>query len=167
MVPDDIYWQDGFAWAEQQAGLLQRLAHGERVNAEIDWEHVVEEVRDVGLSELRTVESLLTRALEHLLKLNAWPGALPTNHWQVELVTFLAEAQNRCTPSMRARIDVAACYRRALRPLSRMRIDNLPPPVLRPACCFILDDLLPPGDAEPDPTRLLEILAAASAQTEA
>jgi hypothetical protein len=167
VLPDDIYWQDGFAWAEQQAGLLQRLANGERVNAEIDWEHVVEEVRDVGMSELRAMESLLTRALEHLLNLGTWPNAAPSNHWRVELVTFLADAQSRCTASMRGRIDLAACYRRALRPLSQMRIDDLLPGALPSASPFILDDLVPPGDAEPDPIRLLKILAAASAQTEA
>jgi hypothetical protein len=47
-MPDDLYDRVALAWSEHQAGLLWR---GERVN-EVDWEHVIEEIEDVGLSEL-------------------------------------------------------------------------------------------------------------------
>ena len=66
---EGLYEQDVLTWSERQAGLLRRLARGEKVNAEIDWPHVIEEVEDVGQSELRAVRSLLGRALEHLLKI--------------------------------------------------------------------------------------------------
>ena len=149
-MPDDIYWEDGFAWAEQQSALLQRLANGERVNAEIDWEHVVEEVRDVGLSELRAVESLLTRAIENLFKLHGWAAAQSRNHWSVEALTFLSDAQKACTRSMRKRVNLDDCYRRAWRPVARLVIDGqaaAKPPAL---CPFTLAELLPQGDEEPD-----------------
>jgi hypothetical protein len=48
---DDLYDRDALAWSEHQAGLLRRVARGERVN-EVDWEHVIEEIEDAGLSEL-------------------------------------------------------------------------------------------------------------------
>jgi hypothetical protein len=36
--------------------VLRRVAKGERVN-EVDWDHVIDEIEDVGLSELHAVES--------------------------------------------------------------------------------------------------------------
>ncbi|MBV8574866.1 MAG: DUF29 family protein [Acetobacteraceae bacterium] len=54
-MPDALYERDALAWAEQQAKLLRRLAAGERLNPSVDWPNVIEEVQDVGLSELRTV----------------------------------------------------------------------------------------------------------------
>ncbi len=57
-MPDDLYDRDILAWPRHQAELLRRLARGERVN-DVDWEQVVEEIGDVGLSELNAVESYL------------------------------------------------------------------------------------------------------------
>jgi hypothetical protein len=50
-MPDGLYERDILFWSQNQAELLRRLARGERVN-DVDWEHVVEEIEDVGLSEL-------------------------------------------------------------------------------------------------------------------
>jgi Domain of unknown function DUF29 len=52
------------AWSETQANLLRRLASGERVN-DVDWEHVVEEIADVGISQLNTVSGFLRQAMLH------------------------------------------------------------------------------------------------------
>lgn len=72
-MPDDLY-EDALAWSERQASLLRRLVAGERVNAELDWPNIIEEIQDVGLSELHAVRSLLSRAMEHLLKAHGWPN---------------------------------------------------------------------------------------------
>ena len=47
----DLYDTDAVTWAEQQAALLRRIAAGERVNDQVDWENVVEEIEDVGGGE--------------------------------------------------------------------------------------------------------------------
>ncbi|HJS84839.1 MAG TPA: DUF29 family protein, partial [Acetobacteraceae bacterium] len=73
--PASLYEQDALAWSEQQAALLRRLAAGGAVNAAVDWPHVIEEVQDVGLSELRACQSLLRQAMMHLLRLHAWPSS--------------------------------------------------------------------------------------------
>jgi hypothetical protein len=86
-MPDDLYDRDALAWSERQADLLRRLARGERVN-DIDWDHVVEEIEDVGLSELHAVESYLEQLLAHLLKLRGWPEFEARDHWRGEIVTF-------------------------------------------------------------------------------
>ncbi len=73
-MPGDLYWDDTLAWPEQQATRLRRLAAGEHVNG-VDWAHVIEEIEDVGKAELRACANLLTRAMEHLLKLAGWPNS--------------------------------------------------------------------------------------------
>ena len=159
-MPDDIYWHDALAWSEQQADLLQRLARGERVNAEIDWEHVVDEVRDVGRSELRAVESLLTRALEHLLKIHGWPDSPAINYWKAETLSFLLDARNTCSPSMRGRVDAAGCYLRASQPISVLMLGGLDPRPWPGVCPFALADLLPVSDERPDINALIAKLHA-------
>ncbi len=54
---DSLYERDALAWAEQQGALLRRLAAGEAVNEAVDWPNVIEELQDVGLSELRACRS--------------------------------------------------------------------------------------------------------------
>jgi hypothetical protein len=53
-MPDDLYEQDILAWSDHQADLLRTVARGQRVNG-VDWEHVVEEIEGVGLSELNAM----------------------------------------------------------------------------------------------------------------
>ena len=57
-MPDDLYERDILSWAERQSALLRRLANGERLNEAVDWPHVIEEIEDVGRSELRACESM-------------------------------------------------------------------------------------------------------------
>ncbi|MGI4945889.1 MAG: DUF29 domain-containing protein [Janthinobacterium lividum] len=142
-MPDGLYERDALAWAEQQATLLDRLAAGERTNEAVDWAHVIEEVRDVGLSELRACQSLLRQALVHLLKLHQASGDQAVNHWRGELVGFLADAQARFTPSMRQRLDLEALYRRAVRQVEAG--ESGIPPALPASCPFELEDLLVEG----------------------
>ena len=55
-MPDDLYDRDTLARSEHEPNLLRRVARGERVN-EVDWEHVIEEIEDVGLSQRNAVQS--------------------------------------------------------------------------------------------------------------
>ena len=110
---DGLYERDALAWAEQQADLLRRLAAGEAVNEAVDWPNVIEEVEDVGQSQLRACRSLLRPALVHLLKLQAWPDSLAAGHWREEAGAFLVDAEDCFTPSMRQRIDLDELYGKA------------------------------------------------------
>ena len=147
-MPDGLYERDALAWAEQQASLLRRLAAGERVNDAVDWPNVIEEVQDVGLSELRACRSLLRQALLHLLKLHAWPGSSAAAHWRDEVGAFLDDAAQRFTPSMRQRIELEELYAKALRRARETADATGEPRPLPDACPFRLDDLLAGNLAE-------------------
>jgi hypothetical protein len=128
----DLYDDDILLWSERQAELLRRLAAGERVNDQVDWENVIEEVESVGSEQLHAVESLLVQALVHMLKA---PG------WRAEAVRFRGDAADRYAPSMRRRIDLGRLYRRALRALPET-IDGQPPVPVQQDCPLTLDELL-------------------------
>jgi len=148
-VPDDLYRRDALAWAEQQAALLRRLAAGERLNEAVDWPNVIDEVQDVGLSELRACQSLLQQATTHLLKLHAWPSSRSAGHWRSEAGSFLDDAEQRFTPSMRQRIELDRLYAKALR-RAREAVDDAGAPQPLPGTCpFAPDELLAGDIAEP------------------
>jgi len=141
-MPDGLYERDALAWSDRQAGLLRRIAAGERLNEAVDWPNVIEEVQDVGLSELRAVNSLLVQALVHLLKLHAWPASVAAAHWRGEVPGFLAGARRSFSPSMRQRLDLADLYADALYEAMAKSDDTGAPRPLPDACPFTLDDLL-------------------------
>jgi hypothetical protein len=141
-MPDGLYEHDALAWAEQQADLLRRLAAGERLNAAVDWPNVIEEVQDVGLSELRSCRSLLRQALVHLLKLHAWPGSQAAAHWRDEVAGFLDDARDRFAPSMRQRLDLDDLYADASDRVQAGTDDAGAARPLPEGCPFTLDELL-------------------------
>ncbi len=151
-MPDSLYDRDILSWSEQQAALLRRLARGERVNAAVDWDNLIDEVETVGRTELRACEGLLYQALLHLLKLRFGLDPQPKAHWANETETFLDGAQRAFTPSMRHRVMLQTEYARARRKC--LRVLN-PETQISQACPYNLDDLLDP-DADLD--RLLSKL---------
>ena len=140
-MPDSTYDHDILAWSAHQADLLRRVSRGERVNG-VDWAHVVEEIEDVGLSQLNAVRSYLRLMLIHLLKLQGWPDSATANHWKQEILTFQADAEQRFAPSMRQAIDLDALYARALRQVRVAMIDGIAPRPWPDTCPVALDALL-------------------------
>jgi len=162
-MPDGLYERDFLEWSERQAELLRRLARGERVNAELDWTNLVEEVEDLGRSELNSVKSLLSRTLEHLLKIRGWPGSRDAEHWRDEARAFLSDAADRWTPGMRSRIDLGSLYRRASTLTAARTVDGQTPAPLPAANPFTLDDLIVAAPGIADIDGLLAKLDAAPA----
>jgi len=140
-MQDDLYDRDVLAWSQHQASLLRRAARGERVN-DIDWAHVVEEIEDVGLSELNALRGYLRQMMMHLLKIKAWPDSIALEHWRMAVREFQAQSEQRFAPSMRQRVDIGALYQRALRQLADVTLDGQPAGSLPAQCPFTLDDLL-------------------------
>lgn len=135
------YDDDILIWSEHQAELLRRVAAGERINDQVDWANVIEEIESVGNEQLHAVTSLLRQALIHMLKAEAWPLSREVPHWQTEAKRFRIEAADRYAPSMRQRINLARIYAQAMRLVPDM-IDGQAPLPLPELCPVTLDDLL-------------------------
>jgi hypothetical protein len=140
-MADGLYDTDILAWSQTQADLLSRIARGQRVNG-VDWENVVEEIADVGLSQLSSVRGLLRQAMMHLLKLHLWPDDTAGRHWRTGIDVFLDDAAERYAPSMRQRLDLEKIWRQSR--TSMARASGIDPAVssLPTACPWTLDDLL-------------------------
>lgn len=137
----DLYDTDVFEWSTHQAGLLQRIANGEAVNAEVDWPNVVEEIVAAGQSQVDAIESWLFRAFEHDLKAEAWPLALDVPKWRGDARGFRARARRKYRPSMRQKLDVGGIYADALSALPDT-MDGQPPLPVPATCPVTLDELL-------------------------
>ncbi len=138
----DLYAADILEWSRQQGAVLRRIAAGARRNDDrADWDNIAEEIESVGRSELRACESLLTQAMLHILKVQAWPESSATPGWRTEILRFRFEAIDAYTPSMRQRVDVNRLYARALR-LMPVSVDGQPKLPVPDTCPFTLDDLL-------------------------
>ncbi len=142
------YDTDILVWSERQASLLRRLAQGERVNDQVDWENIVEEVESVGSEQLHAVQSLLVQAMAHRLKAIGWPDARDVQTSLADARGFCGDAADRFAPSMRQRIDMDRLYRRAVSRLPAI-MDGKPPAALPETCPWTLQALLAAGDSAP------------------
>ncbi len=138
----NLYDRDILAWSEQRAGLLREHAAGRRTNdTAIDWPNIADEIESVGREQRHAVASLLTQAMLHLLKAEAWPLSCDAPSWRAEAARFRADARRRFAPSMRQKIDLAGLYADAL-PALPERLDDQPPLPVPQACPVTLDELL-------------------------
>ena len=61
------YETDYNQWLKETVKQLQ-----ERNFEQVDWDNLIEEIESIGKSDRRALMSLLTRLIEHLLKLAYW-----------------------------------------------------------------------------------------------
>ena len=106
----ELYEQDLYAWAEAQADLLRR-----RRFAELDLEHVIEEIEDVGGSLYREVRSRIRTIMEHLLKLEHSAVTEPRAGWETN------DPHPACRPRRGSDAIPAPAHRTRPRPLLRSR----------------------------------------------
>jgi len=97
------YDTDTVLWSERQADLLRRVAAGERVNDQVDWENVAEEIDSVGRSQRIALASHVRVVLEHLMKLEASPAVEPRRGWEETVRRARADIEDLldANPSLR------------------------------------------------------------------
>jgi hypothetical protein len=105
MTIDDLYKRDFYVWTQEQAAALRAAAKaGGRSNA-VECELLAEEVEDLGNSQHFAVRSLVRQIIAHLFKL-AWSTPPdPRAGWRAEITTFGADALDRMTASIRAKVE--------------------------------------------------------------
>ena len=94
--PDRLYDQDFYVWAERQAELLRA-----RQFDELDLEHLIEEVADLGGGLKRSVLNNAAVVLEHLLKLQHSPATDPRNGWRATVREHRRRLRIDLTPRLR------------------------------------------------------------------
>ena len=149
MTDSALYETDIVAWADRQVAELRRLEEAGITNA-VDWANVIEEIESVGRSERRTVESLVRNAFVHLLKIIGDPGSLSTRAWTQEVATFLRQASERATSSIKESLALEELWRDALKQArSELKLyDRTLPDDVPAGCPFDKGDILA-GDADP------------------
>jgi hypothetical protein len=118
MRQDAGYEADFYEWTQTQAAKL-REAGSRRLNLDVDWENVAEEIESLGRSDLRGVESHVIRILAHLLKLEYSPASSPRADWAISVLNHRADAKRilQDSPSLRRKLKAALpdCYADARR----------------------------------------------------
>jgi len=99
---EDLYGEDFYAWSKAQADLLRagRLA-------DLDLEHLIEEVDDLGESLKRSVRSRVRTIIEHLLKLQYSPAQDPRPGWRATVRTQRIRLRDAMTPVLRREVEAA------------------------------------------------------------
>ncbi len=82
----DLYGNDIVLWSEQQAALLRRMGAGERVNDQVDWENVAEEIEALGKSDRRELRNRTRTILAHLIKLAISAATEPRAGWHETII---------------------------------------------------------------------------------
>ncbi|MGA3398116.1 MAG: DUF29 domain-containing protein [Acetobacteraceae bacterium] len=93
-------------WSERQAALLRRAAAGERVNDQVDWEHVAAEIESLGKSDRRQLTNRIRTILTHLIKQQTSPAAEPRPGWHETIIEQRAEIRTLLedSPSLRSTV---------------------------------------------------------------
>jgi hypothetical protein len=95
----DLYEEDVYAWSKAQADLLR----AGRV-ADLDLQHLIEEIDDVGGSLYREVRSRVRIIIEHLLKCEHSTAREPRPGWERTLRTQRADLAEDLTPALKPRV---------------------------------------------------------------
>ena len=110
----DLYAEDYYAWTQDQAAALRRLAR-EHWNGPLDLNHLAEEVEDSGNEVRSAVRSQLRRLMEHILKLEHARATEPCLGWMRTVANARAEIATVMTPPPDVGADLQLLYTRARR----------------------------------------------------
>ena len=107
----NLYDSDYQLWLEST---INQLSRGDF--QAVDWPNLLEELADLGKNNRRALKSLLTRLLEHLLKLTYWQSQRDYNQagWKKEIRNFRLQIADLLadSPSLKSylREILAKCY---------------------------------------------------------
>ncbi|MFN9401532.1 MAG: DUF29 domain-containing protein [Dolichospermum sp.] len=109
-MTSSLYETDYNQWTQDT---IQQIQNRDFEN--IDWDNLIEELEIMGKNDKRALISLLTRVLEHLLKLSYWESEKPRsgNHWAAEIVNFRAQIQGHLEDSPSLNSQLQTFYEKA------------------------------------------------------
>ncbi len=98
--PKALFEQDFYAWSKAQADLLRAGRY-----AELDLEHLIEEVDDLGDALKRSVRNRMRTIMEHLLKLQHSPAQDPRSAWRATVRTQRVKLRDGLKASIRREVE--------------------------------------------------------------
>ncbi|MEL4894282.1 DUF29 domain-containing protein [Crocosphaera sp. Alani8] len=96
----NIYETDFYQWTMEQSEALK-----EQNLDKLDWENIIEEIEALGRSDYQAVVSLLTRIIQHQLKIDYANKPQTNRHWQAEIKAFSNTIRRRYSPSMKTKLE--------------------------------------------------------------
>lgn len=94
---ETIYETDYVQWLETMVFLLKNNQLDQ-----LDYEHLIEELEDLGGREKSAAKSLLLQIIIHFLLLQYWEAGREhnLNHWSAEIITFRVELEDKLTTNL-------------------------------------------------------------------
>jgi hypothetical protein len=109
-APKALYEEDYYVWTQRQAELLRAHRYHE-----LDLEHLIEEVEDLGGALKRSVRSRVRTIIQHLLKLQHSPAVDPRAAWRDTVRRERTDLLDDLTPTLRRELgaELDELYARA------------------------------------------------------
>ncbi len=149
-MADDLYDQDFYLWTRAQAEALRAHAGASNV---LDYDHLAEEVEDLGSAERNKAESLVRQIIVHFYKLSASRNLYPVNHWRGEILELRINLRRPLTRAIRRELEAGleSVHQDALT-LAEIKMERYEPDVVidgslrwtLPQVLSEADDPLPP-----------------------
>jgi hypothetical protein len=136
-----LYERDFYAWAKAQAELLRAGQY-----SDLDLEHLIDEVDDLGESLKRSARSRIRTIIEHLLKLEHSPARDPRAGWYDTILAQRSDLADELTASIRREVEpaLAELYDRARQTAAaslRNHGERAAADALPQACPYTLDQI--------------------------
>ncbi|MGK7931299.1 MAG: DUF29 domain-containing protein [Microcystaceae cyanobacterium] len=132
-MTSNLYETDFVEWAFSQA-----IALNHRDIKSLDWEHLKEEIENLGREQIHAVNNLLKQVIIHRLKLDYLNDELNRNHWESEINAFVDQIEDRLTATLIQKIDLSKIYNRSKRDV----LKQYPKLNLPESCPYTLDNLV-------------------------
>lgn len=133
-----LYEIDDAQWLEETVCLLKKHQF-----QQLDLDHLIEELEDLGREKKNAVVSLLEQIIRHLLLLQYWTNEAEYNavHWQEEIYTFRTQLGRKITTNLRNYLEeeLNSIYQDAL---GFVKIKTVNSVVFPTECPYSLEQLL-------------------------
>lgn len=137
-----LYEQDFYLWIERQADLLRKGRF-----RDLDLEHLIEEVEDLGVNLRNAVTSRTREIILHLLKLQYSPAVEPRGGWRENVGKQRDDLELELTASLKRHLetDLETIFQRARRrAVDELARDRLTPDQLPSTCPYTLEQIIDP-----------------------
>ncbi|TRU27558.1 MAG: DUF29 domain-containing protein [Microcystis aeruginosa Ma_MB_S_20031200_S102] len=133
-----LYEIDDSQWLEETVSLLRNHQF-----QQLDLEHLIEELEDLGKEKKNAVASLLEQVIRHLLLLQYWTKEAEYNtiHWQEEIYNFRTQLKRKMTANLRNYLEeeLNSIYQDAL---GFVKIKTVNTVIFPSQCPYSLEQLL-------------------------